>query len=133
MAWFIDRANPWLNQYPISSWTTFTQIHSRSLYNFSDFFFNLQYLSSPMNSCLKSEITFYWYLFFILPLLTYYNKQKCTSGECGVINWWCIFEKQKSDLKISFFFFFLESFNLWRLFLIIALLSSDQDTNKFLV
>ena len=30
-------------------------------------------------------------------------------------------------------FFFLESFNLWRPFLIIALLSSDQDTNQFLV
>ena len=63
-----------------------------------------------MNSCLKSEITFYWYLFFILPLLTYYNKQKCTSGECGVINWLCILEKQKSDLKISFFFFLFRKF-----------------------
>ena len=33
---------------------------------------------------------------------TYYNKQKCTSGECGVINWLYISDKQKSDPKISF-------------------------------
>ena len=32
-----------------------------------------------------------------------------------------------------FFYFILESFNLWRSFLMIALLSSDQNTNQFLV
>ena len=37
------------------------------------------------------------------------------------------------DDRSFFFFFFLKSFNLWRPLLMIALLSSDQDINQFLV
>ena len=46
----------------------------------------------------------------------------------------CYFEKKKILLyKLIFCNLFLESFNIWRLLMIITLLLSNQNTNQFMV